>query len=176
MTKQDLLNAFKTIKTNLTLALSLLPVLDRPEYYEIIGRLAEKNPHIPPFLENLKSHKKQIKYYYFTTQMLNTIQECLEITKKYCCQNRKSHNYNKFYSNDTITFARFIRSCITHELTFSFKSRRDRDKVTNNPPKWRGKAIDISLDGKKFDKNFMNHQDIIELLNDLEAIAKNEIK
>ena len=97
MTKQDLLNAFKTIKTNLTLSLTLLTVLDRPEYYEIIGGLAEKHPNIPPFLENLKSQKKQIKYYYFTTQLLSTIRECLEITKEYCCQNRKSHNYKKFY-------------------------------------------------------------------------------
>jgi len=175
MTKQDLLNAFQRIKTNMTLSLSLLPVLDRPEYYEIIGGLAKKHPNIPPFLENLKGRKNQIKYYYLTTQLLSTIRQYLEITKEYCCQNRKSHNYKKFYSNDTITFARFIRNCITHELTFSFKSQRDRDKITIHPPKWRDKSIDISLEGKKFDKHFMSHQDIVVLLNELEAIANNEI-
>lgn len=175
MTKQDLLNAFITIKTNLTLAWSLLPVLERQEYYEIIGGLSGENHNIPPLLENLKTHKKQIENYYFTTQLLNTIRECLEITKEYCCQNRRSHNYNKFYSNDTITFARYIRNSITHEFKFSFRDQRDRRRVTNNPPVWKGKTINISLDGKKFDKNFMGYQDLVDLLNDLEATVKNEI-
>ena len=176
MTKQELLDAFITIKTNFTLALTLLPLLERNEYYEIITKdLAHKNSNIPPLLENLKTHKKQIKYFYFTTALLNAIRECFEITKEYCCQNRGSYNDNKFYDDDTITFARYIRNCITHEFKFSFKNKKDIDRVTNNPPKWRDKTIDISLNGKNFDKKFMTHQDVVDLLNDLESTIKNTI-
>lgn len=175
MTKKELLEAFTTIKNNLTLAWSLLPILEHQEYYDIVGQLTDQNHNIKPLLDNLKNHKDKLKYYFFTTELLNAIRECLEITKEYCSQNGKGHNYNKFYSNDTITFARYIRNCIAHEFIFSFKYQKDKDRVTNNPPKWRGKIIHISLDGKKFDKNFMAHQDVVDLLNDLEATITTEI-
>jgi len=176
MTKQELLDAFITIKTNLTLTWTLLPLIERKEYYEIINEdLAHNNHNIPALLENLKTRKEQIKYYYFTTALLNTIRECLEITKEYCCQTRGSHNHNKFYDDDTITFARYIRNCIGHEFKFAFKTKQDIDRVTNNPPKWRGKIIDFSLNGKNFDKTFMTHQDLVDLLNDLESTMKNTI-
>jgi len=176
MTKQKLLDAFITIKNNLTLSWTLLHLLERNEYYEIITKeLAHMNPSVPALLENLVTHKKQIKYYYFTTALLNTIRECLEITKEYCCQNRRSHNYKKFYDSDTITFARYIRNCITHEFKFAFKTKQDIDRVTNNPPKWKSKIIDFSLNGKDFDKTFMSHQDLVDLLNDLDSTIKNEI-
>ena len=175
MTKKELLDAFITIKTNLTLAWSLLPILERQEYYEIIGELQDENQNIRPLLDNLKSHKKQLKYYFFTTELLNATRECFEVTKEYCLQSGRGHNYNKFYNDDTITFVRYIRNCITHEFVFSFKYQKDKDRVTNNPPRWRSKVIDISLDGKKFDKNFMTHQDIVDLLNDFETTIKNVI-
>ncbi len=172
MTKQQLLDASTSIKTNLTLAWTLLPLLDSKEYYELIEDLASKNHNIPPLLNNLRTHKDQMKYYYFTTELLNAIREYCEIIKEYCCQNTGSYNYNRFYEDDTMTFARYIRNCITHEFKFSFKSSKDRQRVTNNPPKWRGKTIDIALDGKQFDKTFMTHQDVVDLLNDLDSTIK----
>ena len=175
MTKKEILDALIAIKNNLTLAWSLLPLLERREYYEIISKLEKENHNINPLIDNLKNHKEQMKYFFFTTELLNAIRECFEITKEYCLQNGSGHNYNKFYNNDTITFARYIRNCIAHGFIFSFKNQNDKNRVTNNPPKWRGKTIDISLEGKKFDRKFMTHQDVVDLLNDLEATVKSEI-
>jgi len=176
MTKQELLNSTLTMKTNLILARSLLPLLDGQEYYRVTTKLADVNSMVPALLENLKTHKSQMNDYYFTTQLLNTIREYVEAIKEYCCQSKGSGNNNTFYDDDTITFARYIRNSITHGFTFSFKTKKDIDRVTNNPPKWRGKTIGISLNGKPFDKKFMNEQNVVDLLNDLESVIKNKIK
>jgi hypothetical protein len=173
-TKKELLDASLTIKTTFTLALTLMPMIDRKEYDEVLQDLSSTNTNVAALQKNLTTHKKQLITWYFNTQLLNSIREYVETVKDYCCQNNGSINYNIFYSDNTITFARYIRNCISHGLTFSFR-KQDIKRVQTNPPRWRGKIIDCTLNGKPFSTSFMNHQDVIDLLNDLEAIITDKI-
>ena len=64
-----------------------------------------------------------------------------------------------------------IRNTLSHTVCFQF-NKHDRKML---PVSWRGRTIDLSMDGKSLDLNFFGYAEGVQLIFDIEDFITNRV-
>lgn len=181
---EELIGYFNTTKAIHGLNCLTYKLIATNKYDEIISSSIKNDSEFNQYIKTAIANSKDpyFKEIYFTRLMFTTICSLADALNKYARKDGKdSKNSITFFENDTMTFARYIRNCITHKLIFDFISKEDKARVkSDNPPQWinsKGEIIKITwgLRGKKFSREFMNDNDLARLMNDLISESINQL-
>ena len=96
------------------------------------------------------------------------VTESFEAVKDFCIKNNKSENLK---AEPWYEFARMIRKTLSHTVCFQF-NKHDRKML---PVSWRGRTIDLSMDGKSLDLNFFGYAEGVQLIFDIEDFITNRV-
>lgn len=190
-----IVRVLEIIKTNYTLGLMYLPILHDPQYSGVINAhqlVVKKNAElviVRPGNAYKEVAGEKVYHVNLTSSLPNPspqqVNETLSLLagefSKMLVRVVTLDSYEQLYdysestgqldalqAQDWYMFLRLVRHALTHDQHWGF---RERD-LAKLPVTWRGRTIEVDMDGKDVLMEFYGHFEMIELLEDMYAFAE----
>jgi hypothetical protein len=166
MTKKSVINMLNNCQNNflfsLTLITSLLKannpaLIEKKVCIDLLGK--EQLINFPAFYDLYQEKNNRIKLHeeYVKTIFRTFIRESYELVINY------PGTTSELKKSQIMEFIRIIRNCLAHNFIFVFNNH---DKKIL-PITWNKKTIEIEMEGKRIDTDFLDFVDGLELIDDL---------
>jgi len=174
MTKNELISQLENAKNTYILGLAAISLFSNEKVYPILDESHAKfGTYTVEFkqVKNLLTKPTDLGIAvkeFLTSQIRALIKESFELIKNYCDQ---TNQISKFKAKPWYQFARMIRNCLSHNFKFEF---RDYDKRLL-PVSWKGKTIDVSMDGSHLELKFFGYVESWETFMEYQTFVNNEL-
>lgn len=174
ITKTELVRQLENAKNNYILGLAAISLFSNEKIFPVLAESHAKfGTYTVDFeqVENLlmiPANRDFAVKEFLTSQIRALIKESFEVIKDYCEGTNQSSTLN---AEVWYQYARMIRNCLSHNFRFEF-NRYDKRIL---PVSWKGKIIDISMDGQPLKLNFFGYVESWELFMEYQAFVRNQL-
>lgn len=175
MTKQDLLNIYRTAFNRIQLSYASTILWCHPETPALFELLYGELDNQLKIFPNVKLFLNDpIALQIATEELLNSsyraaLNEILELTKSYCHDTEQLHLLK---SQPWFPFWRIIRNCFSHNMRLNFTP--DEKKIL--PVAWSGVTIHLQLNKKPLMQSVFPREKIIELLEVAKMFVESDLQ